>query len=104
MMCARIDGRTTNRMRADTRIVHTRLQDWADWMAMPAPVPTPPVATIERAITRLPIMDRRVIETFYLHRGPLPRMCDALSMTPGQFCTILGNARDRITSYLSALE
>lgn len=95
-----IDNRATSHMDSDTKVVHARLEEWAQWFlgriqvgpitcnlgkvidygptgaghqGVPAPDPEVPnhVVVVERAVCKLGDIDSRVIRTYYGNRGLL---------------------------------
>lgn len=121
-----------NRMDTDTRIVHERLEQWGRWAkdseakAWPEstllgrvieqgasgasqqgrpPVQIPEaVAIVDAAVSRLAVVDRSVIQTYYLRWEPIEAMARRHHMRVRQFQTVLRRARWRILGYIDARE
>lgn len=119
-----------NRMDADTKLVHARLEEWGKWAkggeahAWPSitylgrwieqgidgaiqqgrpPVSMPqPVAVIDAAVSRLGAVDRAVIQTYYLRWEPIEIMARRHRMRVRQFQNVLRRARWRILGFIDA--
>jgi len=124
-----IDRRSMSHMAPDVRLVHMRLEAWAQWARDTAPGDWPkrtilgrlidegpgashgtasvsdipePVAETDRAVAHLPPEDRKVIREFYLSWAPRELMARRLKLTPRRFDAILNRARWRICGFLCA--
>lgn len=121
-----------NRMDPDTKLVHSRLEEWGRWAkdseirAWPAmtllarvieqgevaagqqgrpPVCMPPaVAIVDAAVCRLNATDKGVIQTYYLRWEPIEVMARRHHMRVRQFQNVLRRARWRILGYIDAKE
>lgn len=127
------DARCMNHMDPDTKAVHIRLEAWASWAregevreypsvsllgrvidqglagagqhGRPPIVMPDPIARIDSAVARLGVIDRRVIEAYYVKPWQPPNvMARRHGMRIRQFQNVLRRARWRIQGYLGALE
>lgn len=128
------DPRSINHMDPDTKLVHTRLEEWARWardpgvLGFPRQSPTEKaalygklgipqesnykpeaempeqVARIDAAVAGLGDIDRRVVHTYYLRWEPVNVMARRHHMRVLQFQRVLRRARWRIIGYLAAAE
>lgn len=131
-MSIRISDVRANRMDPDTKLVHSRLEEWGRWAkdselrAWPAltllgrvaeqggyaasqqgrpPVSMPQsIAVVDAAVGRLGAIDRRVIQTYYLHWEPIEVMAARHHMRVRQFQNVLRRARWRILGFIDASE
>lgn len=120
----------------ETKLVHARLEEWSRWFlgkvlvgpitcslgkvieygpagaghqGPPSPEPEVPhhVVVVERAVCKLPQIDRNAIHTYYGHRGLMIEQV-AMRMRPRmnlhKFQKVLRRARWRIGGYLAAYE
>jgi hypothetical protein len=125
------DARRINHMDPETKAVHARLESWGRWAKekgvsgwpertllgrlidgeelVGAAQSKPPiampddVAVTDRAVAHLGVIDRRVIETYYLQWEPVEVMARRNSMRVRQFQNVLRRARWRISGFLGAI-
>jgi len=129
------DARCLNRMDSETRLIHARLEQWARWarggleeVSWPretllarmikegingaSQVGRPPismpedVAIMDAAVAKLGMVDRQVIEAYYLNWAPADvvwKRCPAIRSL-SNFRAVLKRARWRLIGFISACE
>lgn len=122
-------NRALSHMDAETKVVHARLEAWANFVREPLngwprrtqlgrlidgeivrsldrqPVSMPDeIAITDRAVAHLREIDRRVVETYYLTWAPVEIMARRLKMRSRQFENVLKRARWRLGGYLAAFQ
>jgi predicted DNA-binding transcriptional regulator AlpA len=131
-MAEKGDRRALSRMDAETKLIHHRLEAWADWARHDDPRPWPAstlmartiefgkygvrsagrpptempdsVAHVDAAIAHLGEIDRRVVTTYYTRWAPQEVMARSINMRRNKFDAALRRARWRIWAFLKAIE
>ena len=129
---ADIDARRMNRMDAQTKIVHARLERWGKWArdtglrAWPevtllgriieegahgaqstgrAPISMPDdIAIVDAAVCNLVDLDRRVVRKYYLEWAPPECMARQLRISVDVFQHTLKRGRWRVASFIDGAE
>lgn len=126
------DRRVMNNMDPETKAIHLRLEAWARWAksnpelreypeenwlykwgkygtdgaSQAGPPVTMPEAIeiIERAVTKLGEIDRKVIDAYYLRWAPVAALAVKCRMREREFLNVLRRARFRVRCYVEAIE
>lgn len=126
------DKRAMNHMDPETKMVHVRLEAWADWVrtelprefpsitvlgrvieqgalgaaqGTAAPINMPEaVAITEKAVLRLGQIDQKVIRAYYFNWAPVEMLARRVHMRRREFENVLRRARWRVSGYINALE
>lgn len=125
--------KSMNNMDPETKEIHLRLEEWARWakdsgiagyprqsltekaatygklgipqepLHKPESMMPDHVAVIDAAISKLGDIERRVVQTYYLHWDTVENMARKHHMRVLQFQRVLRRARWRIMGYLDAI-
>lgn len=126
-----MDPRTSNRMDAETRYIHVRLEAWGRWAretetrawpersvlgrlieegpgagqaGRPSGYVHPSIAAIESAVIKLPAKEREAVREYYTRWAPPEVVARRVRMRMREFQSTLYRARVRVAGYLAAVE